>query len=54
VVVKTLKVIDRVIRFIYTIILSTIALIGLFVLPPVGIILLLYLRSVMKYDTFAE
>jgi hypothetical protein len=26
------------------------ALIGLFILPPIGILLLLYLRSFMQYD----
>ncbi len=52
--VKTLHIIDRLVKLIHTIVLSIVALIGLFVLPPVGIILLLYLRSVLKYDAFTE
>ncbi len=51
---KTLRIIDRFVKLVHTVILSTAALIGLFILPPVGIVLLLYLRSVLKYDTFAE
>jgi hypothetical protein len=53
-VIKTFRIIDRLVKLIHTVILSIAALIGLFVLPPVGIILLLYLRSFLKYDAFAE
>lgn len=53
-VVKTHRIIDRFVKLIHTFILSTAALIGLFILPPVGIILLLYLHSFLKYDTFAK
>ncbi len=53
-VVKTFRIIDRFVRFIHTVILSMAALIGLFVLPPVGILLLLYLRSFMEYDASAN
>lgn len=52
--IKTFRIIDRLVKLIHTVILSIAALIGLFVLPPVGIILLLYLRSFLKYDAFAE
>jgi hypothetical protein len=49
-VVKTFRILDRFVRFIHTIILSMAALIGLFIMPPIGILLLLYLRSFMQYD----
>jgi len=43
-------IVDRLVRFMHAIILSLAALIGLFVLPPVGILLLLYLRTFLQYE----
>jgi hypothetical protein len=53
-VVKTFYIIDRLVKHIHTVILSFAALVGLFVLPPVGIILLLYLRGFLRYGALAE
>ncbi len=53
-VVKTFRIVDRLVKLIHTVILSVAALIGLFILPPVGIILLLYLRGFLKYDPYVE
>jgi hypothetical protein len=47
-VVGMLDIIDRIVRFIYTVILSIAALLGLFIIPPVGILLLLYLRGFLE------
>lgn len=49
-VIKTSGIVDRLVKFIHTVILSIAAIIGLFVLPPVGIILLLYLRSMLQHE----
>jgi hypothetical protein len=47
-VVGLLDIVDRIVRFIYTVILSMAALLGLFIIPPVGILLLLYLRGFLE------
>jgi hypothetical protein len=47
-------IIDRVVKNIHAVILSFAALVGLFVLPPAGIILLLYLRGFLRYGAIAE
>jgi hypothetical protein len=48
-VVGTPDLIDGLVKFIYTVILSIAALLGLFIMPPVGILLLLYLRGFFEY-----
>ncbi len=45
-----LDIVDRFVRLIHMVILSIAALIGLFVMPPIGILLLLYLRGFLEHD----
>jgi|GEM_PF-3847390 len=45
-----LDIIDRLVRLIHAIILSIAALIGLFIMPPIGILLLLYLRGYLERE----
>jgi phosphotransferase system glucose/maltose/N-acetylglucosamine-specific IIC component len=40
---------DTIVRLIYTMIVSIVALLALFIMPPIGILLLLYLRSVIRH-----
>ncbi len=48
--VKTFRIIDRFVEYVHTVIVSIAAIVGLFIFPPAGIILLLYLRGMMSYD----
>lgn len=45
-------IVDIFAKYLYAVLLSAAALIGLFVLPPVGILLLLYLRSFLKRQIY--
>lgn len=47
---NTFKLIDRFVEFVHTVIVSMAAIVGLFIFPPAGIILLLYLRGMMTYN----
>ncbi|MDI6896067.1 hypothetical protein [Methanocella conradii] len=35
---------------IHAVIISIVALLALFIMPPIGILLLLYLRSIIRYE----
>ncbi len=45
------RIIDRFVETVHKIMVSMAAIVGLFLFPPAGIILLLYLRSMMNYET---
>jgi len=49
-VVKTLRIIDHFVDHVHTVIVSIAAIVGLFIFPPAGIVLLLYLRGIMNND----
>ncbi len=44
--------IDMCVKFTYSILLSFAAIIGLFIMPPVGIVLFIYLRSFLKRQVY--
>ena len=47
-----LHIIDMLVKLAYSMILAYAAIIGLIVMPPVGIILFFYLRSFMKRQVY--
>jgi hypothetical protein len=47
-----LRIIDILVKFAYSTILSFAAIIGLFIMPPVGILLFIYLRSFLKRQLY--
>lgn len=46
---KTQDMVDMLVRLIYMVIVSFVALPALFIMPPIGILLLLYLRGVIRH-----
>lgn len=44
--------IDMCVKLAYSIILSFAAILGLFIMPPIGILLFFYLRSFMKRQLY--
>ncbi len=48
-----LRIIDMLVKFAYSTMLSFAAIIGLFVMPPVGILLFFYLRSFLKRQVYS-
>jgi hypothetical protein len=44
--------IDKCVKLTYSIILSFAAIIGLFIIPPIGIVLFCYLRSFLKRQLY--
>lgn len=46
-------VIDQCVKLFYSILLSFAAIIGLFIMPPIGILLFFYLRSFLKRQVYA-